>query len=65
MKKEIRMISKDGTISESPRYTSSKEEDDKEDDEEENKEEEEEEENEELEKKRSKEVSEMGSNFEP
>nr|GEZ49150.1 hypothetical protein [Tanacetum cinerariifolium] len=40
-------------------------EDDKEDDEEENKEEEEEEENEELEKKRSKEVSEMGSNFEP
>nr|GEY90980.1 putative reverse transcriptase domain-containing protein [Tanacetum cinerariifolium] len=56
MKKEIRMISKDGTISESPRYTSSKEEDDKEDDEEENKEEEEEEENEELEKKRSKEI---------
>ncbi|GJT32002.1 reverse transcriptase domain-containing protein, partial [Tanacetum coccineum] len=47
MKKEMRMISKDGTISEFPGYTSSKEED---------KEEEEEEETEESEKKGSKEA---------
>ncbi|GJT53457.1 reverse transcriptase domain-containing protein [Tanacetum coccineum] len=53
MKKEIRMISKDGTITEFPRYTSSKEE-----------EEEEEEEKEESEKKGSKEASEMESNSE-
>ncbi|GKE13314.1 reverse transcriptase domain-containing protein [Tanacetum coccineum] len=53
MKKEMRMISKDGTISEFPGYTSSKEEED------------EEEEKEESEKKRSKEASEMGSNSEP
>ncbi|GJV77944.1 hypothetical protein Tco_1509528 [Tanacetum coccineum] len=53
MKKEMRMISKDGTISEFPGYTSSKEEED------------EEEEKEESKKKRSKEASEMGSNFEP
>ncbi|GJR45739.1 hypothetical protein Tco_1313842 [Tanacetum coccineum] len=33
MKKEMRMISKDGTISEFPRYTSSKEEEDEEEDE--------------------------------
>ncbi|GKA36838.1 putative reverse transcriptase domain-containing protein [Tanacetum coccineum] len=51
MKKEMRMISKDGTISEFPRYTSSKEE-------------KEEEEEEESEKKGSKEASEMGSNSE-
>ncbi|GJT04672.1 hypothetical protein Tco_0839134 [Tanacetum coccineum] len=59
MKKEMRMISKDGTIYEFPRYTSSKEEE-----EEEEKEEEEEEEKEESEKKGSKEASEMGSNSE-
>ncbi|GJW30997.1 putative reverse transcriptase domain-containing protein [Tanacetum coccineum] len=53
MKKEMRMISKDGTISEFPGYTSSKEEEG------------EEEENEESEKKRSKEASEMGSNSKP
>ncbi|GJY05275.1 hypothetical protein Tco_0371215 [Tanacetum coccineum] len=58
MKKEIRMILKDGTISEFRRYTSSKEEKDEEGDEEE-------EEKEESEKKRSKEASEMGSNSEP
>ncbi|GJZ14707.1 hypothetical protein Tco_0550384 [Tanacetum coccineum] len=57
MKKEMRMISKDGTISEFPGYTSSKEEEDEE--------EEEEEEKEESEKKRSKEASEIGSNSEP
>nr|GEY57637.1 hypothetical protein [Tanacetum cinerariifolium] len=51
MKKEMRMISKDGKISEFPRYTSSKEE-------------EEEEEKEESEKKGSKEASEMRSNSE-
>ncbi|GKB12383.1 reverse transcriptase domain-containing protein, partial [Tanacetum coccineum] len=38
MKKEMRMISKDGIISEFPRYTSSKEEEDEEEDEEEEKE---------------------------
>nr|GEW82259.1 reverse transcriptase domain-containing protein [Tanacetum cinerariifolium] len=48
----MRMISKDGTISKFPGYTSSKEE-------------EEEEENEESEKKGSKEASEIGSNSEP
>nr|GEX55699.1 putative reverse transcriptase domain-containing protein [Tanacetum cinerariifolium] len=52
MKKEIRMISNDGTISKFPGYTSSKEE-------------EEEEENEESEKKGSKKASEIGSNSEP
>ncbi|GJU42086.1 hypothetical protein Tco_1195043 [Tanacetum coccineum] len=52
MKKERRMISKDGTISEFPGYTSSKEE------------EEEKEEKEESEKKGSKEASEIGSNSE-
>nr|GEW26175.1 hypothetical protein [Tanacetum cinerariifolium] len=52
MKKEMRMISKDGTIFKFPGYTSSKEE------------EEEEEEKEESEKKGSKEASEMGSNTE-
>nr|GEU64204.1 reverse transcriptase domain-containing protein [Tanacetum cinerariifolium] len=51
MKKEMRMISKDGTISEFPGYTSSKEEEDKE--------------KEESEKKRSKDASEMGSNSKP
>nr|GEY66357.1 putative reverse transcriptase domain-containing protein [Tanacetum cinerariifolium] len=56
MKKEMRMISKDGTIFEFPGYTSSKEEED---------EEEEEEEKEESEKKRSKEASKIGSNSEP
>ncbi|GJR63907.1 putative reverse transcriptase domain-containing protein [Tanacetum coccineum] len=56
MKKEMRMISKDGTISEFPGYTSSKEEKEEE--------EEEEEEKEESEKKGSKEASEMGSNSE-
>ncbi|GKF98834.1 hypothetical protein Tco_0297617 [Tanacetum coccineum] len=55
MKKEMRMILKDGTISEFPEYTSSKEEDE---------EEEEEEEKEESEKKGSKGASEMGSNSE-
>ncbi|GKA81526.1 hypothetical protein Tco_0788218 [Tanacetum coccineum] len=55
MKKEMRMISKDDTISEFPRYTSSKEEEE---------EEEEEEENEESEKNGSKEASEIGSNSE-
>nr|GEX60130.1 hypothetical protein [Tanacetum cinerariifolium] len=60
MKKEIRMISKDGKISELPEYTSSKEEEEEDDEEEE-----EEEENEESEKKGSKEASEMGSNSEP
>ncbi|GJW46085.1 putative reverse transcriptase domain-containing protein [Tanacetum coccineum] len=48
----MRMISKDGTISEFPRYTSSKEEEE---------EEEEEEENEESEKNGSKEASEIGN----
>ncbi|GJY05279.1 hypothetical protein Tco_0371219 [Tanacetum coccineum] len=56
MKKEMRMISKDGTISKLPGYTSSNDEEE---------EEEEEEEKEESENKRSKEASEMGSNFEP
>ncbi|GJT20895.1 ribonuclease H-like domain-containing protein [Tanacetum coccineum] len=51
MKKEIRMISKDGTISEFPGYTSSKEE-------------KEEEEEEDSEKKGSKEALKMGSNSE-
>ncbi|GKB13395.1 hypothetical protein Tco_0847318 [Tanacetum coccineum] len=57
MKKEIRMISKDGTISKFLGYTSSKEEEDGEEEEEEEKEEEE--------KKRSKEASQMRSNSEP
>ncbi|GKE30653.1 putative reverse transcriptase domain-containing protein, partial [Tanacetum coccineum] len=57
----MRMISKDGTISEFPGYTSSKEEEDEEEDEGE----EEEEEKEESEKKRSKEESEIGSNSKP
>ncbi|GJU17250.1 putative reverse transcriptase domain-containing protein [Tanacetum coccineum] len=56
MKKEMRMISKDGTIFEFPGYTSSKEEKEEE--------EEEEEEKEESEKKGSKEASETGSNSE-
>ncbi|GJR94140.1 hypothetical protein Tco_0266314 [Tanacetum coccineum] len=60
MKKEMRMISKDGTNSEFPGYTSSKEEVEEEDEEEEEKEEGEEE-KEESEKKGSKEASEMGS----
>ncbi|GJW15213.1 putative reverse transcriptase domain-containing protein [Tanacetum coccineum] len=72
MKKEMRMISKDGTIYEFPGYTSSKEKEEEEDEEEEEEEEgeeeeeeeEEEKEKEELEKKRSKEASEIGSNFE-
>nr|GEV40135.1 reverse transcriptase domain-containing protein [Tanacetum cinerariifolium] len=55
MKKEMRMVSKDGTISEFPGYTSSMEE------KEEEEEEEEEEEKEESEKKGSKEASEIGS----
>ncbi|GJV02933.1 reverse transcriptase domain-containing protein [Tanacetum coccineum] len=59
--KEMRMISKDGTISEFLRYTSSKEEEDEEEEEEEeeeeDEEEEEEEEKEESEKKGSKEAS--------
>ncbi|GKD35230.1 hypothetical protein Tco_1250739, partial [Tanacetum coccineum] len=59
-KKEMRMISKDGTISEFPGYTSSKEEEDEEEEEEEDKEEE----KEESEKKRLKEASEMRSNSE-
>ncbi|GJW16528.1 putative reverse transcriptase domain-containing protein [Tanacetum coccineum] len=54
MKKEMRMISKDGTISEFFGYTSSKEEEEEEDEEED----EEEEEKEESKKKRSKEASE-------
>nr|GFB36368.1 hypothetical protein [Tanacetum cinerariifolium] len=49
MKKETRMIIKDGTIFEFPGYTSSKEEEEKE----------------ESEKKRSKEASEIGSNSKP
>nr|GFA09781.1 hypothetical protein [Tanacetum cinerariifolium] len=53
MKKEIRMISKDGTIFEFPRYTSSKEEEDEEEEEKE----EEEEEKEESEKKGLKEAN--------
>ncbi|GKE15553.1 hypothetical protein Tco_1423130, partial [Tanacetum coccineum] len=53
MKKEMRMISKDGIISKFPGYTSSKEE------------EEEEEEKEESEKKRSKKASEIRSNSKP
>ncbi|GJT98768.1 hypothetical protein Tco_1094286 [Tanacetum coccineum] len=53
MKKKMRMISKDGTISEFLGYTSSKEEEDEEEDEEES------------EKKRSKEASGMGLNSEP
>ncbi|GJT25393.1 hypothetical protein Tco_0895330 [Tanacetum coccineum] len=60
MKKEMRMISKDGTISEFSRYTSSNDEDEEEDEEEEEEEDEEEneeeEEKEESEKKRSKEA---------
>ncbi|GJU96436.1 hypothetical protein Tco_1321192 [Tanacetum coccineum] len=60
MKKEMRMISKDGTISEFPGYTSSKEKEDEEEDEEEEEEEDKEEEKEESEKKRLKEASEMG-----
>nr|GEV84269.1 retrovirus-related Pol polyprotein from transposon TNT 1-94 [Tanacetum cinerariifolium] len=56
MKKKIRMISKDGTISKFPGYTSSKEEADEE--------EEEEEEKEESKKKGSKEALEVGSNTE-
>ncbi|GJU02124.1 putative reverse transcriptase domain-containing protein [Tanacetum coccineum] len=68
MKKEMRMISKDGTISEFHGYTSSNKEEEKEDeeeDEEENKEEDEEVEKEESEKKRSNEAAEIGSNSEP
>ncbi|GJS44142.1 hypothetical protein Tco_0569185 [Tanacetum coccineum] len=57
MKKEMTMISKDGTISGFPGYTSSKEEEDEEEDEKE-------EEKEESEKKRLKEASEIGSNSE-
>ncbi|GJS27625.1 hypothetical protein Tco_0488245 [Tanacetum coccineum] len=60
MKKEMRMISKDGKISEFPGYTSYKKEDEEEEDEEEEKEEE----KEESKKKGSKEASEMGSNSE-
>ncbi|GJY42345.1 hypothetical protein Tco_0429615 [Tanacetum coccineum] len=56
MKKKMRMISKDGTISEFPGYTSSMEEKEEED---------EEEEKEESEKKGSNEALEMRSNFEP
>ncbi|GKE98006.1 hypothetical protein Tco_0021357 [Tanacetum coccineum] len=59
MKKEIRMILKDGTNSEFLGYTSSKEEDEHEEEEEE-----EEEEKEESETKGSKVASEMGSNSE-
>ncbi|GKD91321.1 hypothetical protein Tco_1366828 [Tanacetum coccineum] len=77
MKKEMRMISKGGIISEFPRYTSSKEEEEEEEEEKEDEEEqeeeeekkdeeeEEEEEKEESKKKRSKEASEIGSNSEP
>ncbi|GKA51496.1 hypothetical protein Tco_0744692, partial [Tanacetum coccineum] len=65
MKKEMRMISKDGTISEFPGYTSSKEEKGEEEEEEEEEEKDEEEDKEESEKKRSKEALEMGSNSEP
>nr|GEU45020.1 putative reverse transcriptase domain-containing protein [Tanacetum cinerariifolium] len=61
MQKEMRMISKDGTISKFPRFTSSKEEENEEEDEGK----EEEEEKEELEKKRSKEASKIGSNSKP
>ncbi|GKC52307.1 hypothetical protein Tco_1075052 [Tanacetum coccineum] len=71
IKKEMRMILKDGTISEFPGYTLSKEEEEEEEEkeveeeeEEEDEEEEEEEEKEEEEKKRSKEASGMGSNSE-
>nr|GEU34097.1 putative reverse transcriptase domain-containing protein [Tanacetum cinerariifolium] len=60
MKKEMRMISKDGTISEFSGYTSFKKEEEENDEEEE-----EEEEKEESEKKGSKEASEIGSNSEP
>nr|GEW77579.1 putative reverse transcriptase domain-containing protein [Tanacetum cinerariifolium] len=63
MKKKIKMISKDGTIFEFPRYTSSKEEED-EDDEEDEEKEEEKEEKEESKKKGSKEASVIGSNSE-
>ncbi|GJX43497.1 hypothetical protein Tco_0260173 [Tanacetum coccineum] len=56
MKKEMRMISNDGIISEFPGYISSNEEEEEED---------EEEKKEESEKKRSKEASEMGSNSKP
>ncbi|GJZ88171.1 hypothetical protein Tco_1167941 [Tanacetum coccineum] len=59
MKKEMRMISNDGIISEFPGYISSNEE------EEEEEEGDEEEKKEESEKKRSKEASEMGSNSKP
>ncbi|GJT32487.1 hypothetical protein Tco_0922906 [Tanacetum coccineum] len=64
-KKEMRMISKDGTIFEFPGYTSSKEEKGEEEEEEEEEEKDEEEDKEESEKKRSKEALEMGSNSEP
>ncbi|GKG52960.1 hypothetical protein Tco_0550072 [Tanacetum coccineum] len=57
MKKEIRMISKDDTISEFPRYTSSKEEEGEEEDEAEEEEEDEEEDKEESKKKRSNRAS--------
>ncbi|GJY50935.1 hypothetical protein Tco_0441782 [Tanacetum coccineum] len=60
MKKEMRMILKNGTISEFPGYTSSKEEKKEEDEREE-----EEEEKEESEKKGLKEASKIGSNSEP
>nr|GEW00322.1 putative reverse transcriptase domain-containing protein [Tanacetum cinerariifolium] len=60
MKKEMRMISKDGTIFEFLGYTSSK----KEEEEEEEEKEEEEEEKEESKKKGSKEALEIGSNSE-
>ncbi|GJS53896.1 hypothetical protein Tco_0627258 [Tanacetum coccineum] len=72
MKKEMRIISKDATISEFPGYTSSNDEEEEEDEEEDEEEyeeakeeEDEEEDEEESEKKRSKEASEMGSNSEP
>ncbi|GJR37833.1 hypothetical protein Tco_1213517 [Tanacetum coccineum] len=72
MKKEMRMISKDGTISKFLGYASSKEEEEEDDEEveedkeeEEDEKEEEEKENEESEKKGSKEASEIGSNSEP
>nr|GEU74788.1 putative reverse transcriptase domain-containing protein [Tanacetum cinerariifolium] len=59
MKKEMRMISKDGIISEFPRYTLSKKKEEKEEEEEE-----EEEEKEESEKKGSNEASKIGLNSE-
>nr|GEU87199.1 putative reverse transcriptase domain, ribonuclease H-like domain, aspartic peptidase domain protein [Tanacetum cinerariifolium] len=65
MTKEMRIISKDGIISEFPGYTSSKEEKEEEkEEEEEDEEDEEQEEKEGLKMKGSKEASEMGSNSE-